>query len=42
MEEVRLAPKKKNEEIKISKIEAKDENFNFEKSSNTINKVNIE
>ena len=34
VEEVRLAPKKKPEETKITKIEAKDENFDFEKTNN--------
>ena len=37
VQEVRLAPKKKPEETKITKIEAKDENFNFEKTNNPPN-----
>ena len=42
VEEVRLAPKKKLEETKITKIEAKDENFNFEKTNNPPNNTKIE
>jgi len=42
VEEVRLAPKKKPEETKISKIEAKDENFNFEQANNPPNNTKID
>ena len=42
VDEVRLAPKKKAEETKITKIEAKDENFNFENIINPPNNTKIE